>query len=53
MRATTKHDSRLENPEALKGHEGGHVSITGRVDRKAKTVRVAEAKAMKQDETPK
>jgi hypothetical protein len=42
----------VENPEALKGYEGGHVSISGRIDRKAKTVRVAEAKAMKEDETP-
>jgi hypothetical protein len=43
----------VENPEALKGYEGGHVHISGRIDRKAKTVRVAETKAMKEDENSK
>jgi len=43
----------VENPEALKGREGGHVSISGRIDRKAKTVRVGEAKTMKEDEKSK
>ena len=42
----------VENPEALKGYEGGHVQISGWIDRKAKTVRVAEARAMKQVENP-
>jgi hypothetical protein len=42
----------VENPEALKGYEGGHVRISGRIDRKTKTVRVAEAETMK-DEKPK
>jgi hypothetical protein len=43
----------VENPEALKGFEGGHVQISGQIDRKAKTVRVGEAKTMKEDENPK
>jgi hypothetical protein len=43
----------VANPEALKGFEGAHVRVTGQIDRKAKTVRVAEAKAVKEEEKPK
>ena len=40
----------IEKPEALKGYEGSHVHISGRLDPKARTVRVAEAKVVKEDE---
>jgi hypothetical protein len=43
----------VENPDALKGYEGGHVRIAGRIDQKAKTVRVAEATAIKETASPK
>ncbi len=46
-------NARIENPEALKGYEGGHVSVSARIDPKAKTVRVADAKTIKADESPK
>ena len=33
----------VENPEALQGHEGRHVEITGRVDAAKNSVRVTRA----------
>ena len=42
----------VDNPEALKGHEGEHVTLTGRMDAKAKTVRVAEARPIKEEAKP-
>lgn len=43
----------VENPEALKGHEGDHITLTGQLDPKAKTVRVADAKPFKEETKPK
>jgi len=36
----------VENPEALKGHEGHHLKITGQVDTSKKTVHVNEVNAL-------
>ena len=36
----------VENPDALKGYEGRHVNITGRLNAAKKTVRVAKATAV-------
>ena len=43
----------VDNPDALKGHEGEHVIVTGRMDSKAKTLRVEEAKAVQEEAKPK
>jgi len=37
----------VENPEALAGHEGHHVTIDAHVDAKAKSVHVASVSMMK------
>ena len=37
----------VENPDALAGHEGHHVTIEAHVDAKAKTVHVASVSMMK------
>lgn len=37
----------VENPDALAGHEGHHVTIEAHVDAKAKTVHVASVTMMK------
>jgi hypothetical protein len=36
----------VDNPDALKGHEGHHVSVTGKSDKDKKTIHVDSVKMM-------
>src|SRR6202162_463155 len=45
--------SSVENPEALKGHEGHHVQVKAHVDADKGTIHVTEVKMLKGSETKK
>jgi hypothetical protein len=42
----------IDDPDAVKGHEGHHVAVIGKVDDSAKTIHIAKLSMLKDQGTP-